>query len=152
MVVRKNTKSSQLHVSNTVYLLTYVVPEWLDSNMDRSVTDDPPFKLWYNHCFLKQHSTSLISLTRTVLGTTKLELTWKNVLVTKGILFQRQRPRTTPRRCRKKSLKTTMCLPLCWWTYCRSVLSCKRHEAISAPGPWANLPVFFFFFKSVCAD
>ena len=39
--------------------------------------------------------------------------------------------------------RNTMCL-LCWWTYCRSVLSCKRHETISAPGSWANLPVFFF--------
>ena len=119
--------------------------------MDRSVTDDPPFKLWYNHCFLKQHSTSLISLTRTVLGTTKLELTWKNVLVIKGIQFQRQRPRTTPRRCRKKTPKKGLpcacrCADECTVMDCH--VNDMRQYRPQAPGPTLSGPLarFFLFF------
>ena len=86
------------------------------------------------------------------MGTTKLELTWKNVLVTKGILFQRQRPRTTPRRCRKNTLKKGLCIgiPCACCADERTVdLYCHvndmRQYRPQAPGP--TYPFFICFLE-----
>ena len=38
------------------------------------MTDDPPFELWYNHCFLKQHSTSLIKPYENCFGHDKIRI------------------------------------------------------------------------------
>lgn len=74
------------------------------------------------------------------------------MLVTKGILFQRQRPRTTPRRCRKKTLKKGLCIgiPCACCADERTVdLYCHvndmRQYRPQAPGP--TYPFFIFFLE-----